>query len=130
MSKQAIRPQGAEGISHARTIANPSPIVNGIGNEHLIFGNAVHAAAAVRGMASVLNAAECCATAMAGIETLAGVLRWSSSNHDLEDGLPSLNEYQTDSLVGLIQVTANLLLEHVQRAADHTRTSFGQGEQA
>lgn len=58
-----------------------------------------------------IDYAEKCATAMAGIESLAGLLRWNQCNDDFEEGPQTLTRRDIDNLLGLIQVAANALHE-------------------
>lgn len=55
--------------------------------------------------------ADKCAAAMAGIESLAGLLQWDLANKGMDDGPEVLSGYDLDNLLGLIRVTAYTLLE-------------------
>lgn len=55
--------------------------------------------------------ADKCATAMAGIESLTGLLQWDLANKGMDDGPEVLSAYDMSNLLGLIQVTAYTLLE-------------------
>lgn len=131
MSKQDIRPQGAEGISHPRNLAKASFTVNdsstctAIDTKHFIFGECVHRAAALRGVTPFVRLAEEVHVASSGIESLVGLLRRSMMDPDSDD--LKLSAYDTENLLGLAQFTAWALHSKCsdQRWADENFTAGG-----
>lgn len=132
MSKQDIRPQGAEWISHPRNLAKASFTVNdsstcaAIDTKHFIFGECVHREVALRGVTPFVLMAEEVHAASSGIESLVGLLRKSMIDPD-SDNL-KLSAYDTENLLGLVQFTAWALhskCSDVQRWADEHLTAGG-----
>lgn len=84
---------------------------NYIETRHSRFADPVADHARRTGAMPFVTYADKCAAAMAGIESLAGLLRWNQVNRDLDDGPEVLTGYDMDNLLGLIQVTAHTLFE-------------------
>ena len=84
---------------------------NYIETRHSRFADPVADHARRTGALPFVTYADKCAAAMAGIESLVGLLRWDQVNKDLDDGAEILSRYDADNLLGLIQVTAQTLLE-------------------
>ncbi|AUA58885.1 Uncharacterised protein [Achromobacter spanius] len=84
---------------------------NHIETRHSRFADSVTEHARRTGAMPFIAYADKCAAAMAGIESLVGLLRWNQVNNDLDDGPEVLSGYDTDNLLGLIQVAAHALLD-------------------
>lgn len=84
---------------------------NHIETGHSRFASAVIEHGRRTGVMPFITYADKCAMSMAGIESLAGLLRWNQVNNDLDDGPEILSRNDTDSLLGLIQVAALALLD-------------------
>jgi hypothetical protein len=103
---------------------------NQIETRHSRFADEVEDHARRTGAMPFVTYADKCAAAFAGIESLAGLLRWNQVNKDLDDGPETLSGYDTDNLLGLIQITAHALFEDAGDLSMWAQKHYAGGRQS